>query len=133
VDERAASVTTLGEIMSREVLAAAPGASVSEVAGDMLRRRVGSAVVTGGSMLLGILTERDVLRAAASGADLTSSAVSEWMTLDPTTADPSMDAERAIEVMMSGGFRHLPVLQDGSLVGVVSLRDLVRTRVARGA
>jgi CBS domain-containing protein len=133
VDERAASVTTLGEIMSREVLAAAPGASVSEVAGDMLRRRVGSAVVTGGSMLLGILTERDVLRAAASGVDLTSSAVSEWMTLDPATADPSMDAERAIEVMMSGGFRHLPVLQDGSLVGVVSLRDLVRTRVARGA
>jgi CBS domain-containing protein len=81
--------------------------------------------------LLGIVTERDVLRAAASGADLSSSPVSEWMTNDPVTANPDMDADDAAEIMMSQGFRHLPVVEGKRVAGIVSLRDILRVRVRR--
>lgn len=117
--------------MTRDVFVTAPDAAVSDVAGSMLRGRFGSAIVMDGSMLLGIFTERDVLRAAASGGDLSSSRVSDWMTPDPVTAEPDMDADDAIELMMSNGFRHLPVLEGGRLAGVVSLRDIVRSQIAR--
>lgn len=122
---------TLNDIMTREVFTTAPGSPVAEVAASMLRSRVGSAVVTQGPMLLGILTERDVLRAAASGSDLTVSPVSEWMTPDPVTVDPETDADDAAEMMLSHGFRHLPVLQGGALEGIVSLRDILSIRIAR--
>jgi CBS domain-containing protein len=125
-------MTTLDEIMTRDVFLTEPGAAVSDVAGEMLRGRFGSALVVDGSTLLGIFTERDVLRAAASGADPTSSRVSDWMTTDPVTADPGMDADEAIETMMSHGFRHLPVLEAGRVAGIVSLRDIVRMRIGRG-
>jgi CBS domain-containing protein len=125
-------MTTLAEIMTRDVFVTEPGAPVSEVAGSMLRGRFGSALVVEGSIVLGIFTERDVLRAAASGADPASARVSEWMTTDPVTADPDTDADEAVEIMMSHGFRHLPVLEGGKLAGVVSLRDIVRMRIGRG-
>jgi CBS domain-containing protein len=124
-------MATLNDIMTREVFTADPGTPVAEVAARMLRSRVGSAVVTQGPMLLGIFTERDVLRAAASGTDLTSSAVSEWMTPDPVTVDPDTDADDAAEVMLSHGFRHLPVVEGGALAGIVSLRDILSIRIAR--
>ena len=82
-------------------------------------------------MLVGIFTERDVLRAAASGADLTSSPVSEWMTRDPVTAALDMDADDAAEIMMGQGFRHLPVVDGTTLLGIVSLRDILRVRIRR--
>jgi CBS domain-containing protein len=125
------AMTTIGTIMTREVFVTAPDASVSDVAGSMLRGRFGSAIVMEGSMLIGIFTERDVLRATASGGDPGSSRVSDWMTVDPVTAEPGMDADEAIELMMSNGFRHLPVLEDGRLTGVVSLRDIVRSQIGR--
>jgi CBS domain-containing protein len=121
------------EIMTADVFVTDPDATLTQVADEMLRRRFGSAVVSSGSMILGILTERDLLRAAAAGADVTSARVSEWMTADPITAEPTMDADEAIEVLMSHGFRHLPVLEGGALVGLVSLRDLVRTQIGRAA
>lgn len=122
---------TLNDIMTRDVLTAEPGAPVAEVAARMLKGRVGSAVVAQGPMILGILTERDVLRAAASGSDLTSSSVSEWMTPDPVTVEPETDADDAAEMMLSHGFRHLPVLRGTALEGIVSLRDILSIRIAR--
>jgi CBS domain-containing protein len=82
-------------------------------------------------VLVGIFTERDVLRAAASGSDLTRSPVSRWMTRDPETVGPHVDSERAAEIMLGGGFRHLPVVAGTALVGIVSLRDLLSLRVRR--
>lgn len=123
----------LTEIMTRDVFATAPDTSVAEVAASMLKGRFGSAVVMEGSVLMGIFTERDVLRAAAARADLTASKVSEWMTSDPVTAPPDMDASEAAEVMMSQGFRHLPVVEGVAVSGIVSLRDLLRTRVRRSS
>jgi CBS domain-containing protein len=121
----------LKEIMTGEVFTTTADTPVAQVAASMLKGRFGSAVVMEGSWLSGIFTERDVLRAAASGADLTSSPVSEWMTSDPETAEADMDASDATEVMMSRGFRHLPVVDGKTLIGIVSLRDILRTRIRR--
>ena len=98
--------------MSRELVRVARDDSIEDAAERMSGRRVGSALVFDGERLVGILTERDVLRAAASGKDLTASAASEWMTRDPETAEPGMDAEEAAALMLSKGFRHLPVCDD---------------------
>jgi CBS domain-containing protein len=124
-------MTTLSEIMTREVFITTPDTPVADVAEAMLKGRFGSAVVTQGSLLMGILTERDVLRAAASRADLNSSPVSEWMTNDPVTSTPETNADEAAEIMMSQGFRHLPVVEGKIVTGIVSLRDIMRTHIRR--
>jgi CBS domain-containing protein len=124
-------MATLKEIMTSDVFATTPSTSVADVAASMLKGRFGSAVVLEGSTLMGIFTERDVLRAAAARADLTSSRVADWMTGDPVTASPDMDAGEATEIMMSQGFRHLPVVDGNTIAGIVSLRDILRTRIRR--
>jgi CBS domain-containing protein len=104
-------VIQLRDIMTTEVLttsAERPGRGGHQHDGEA---RVGSAVVMEGSWLAGILTERDVLRAAASGSDLTESPVSEWMTRNPRTATCDMTVGEAAEVMLTHGFRHLPVVE----------------------
>lgn len=121
----------LAEIMTADVFTVAPESPVAAAAQAMVQGRLGSAVVMQGRMLIGIFTERDVLRAAASGTDLTQSPVSRWMTRDPETVERDVDAERAAEIMLGGGFRHLPVVEENALVGIVSLRDLLSTRVRR--
>ena len=125
------SVPTLGEIMTKDPFSVPPTATVSEVATQMVKAGVGSAIVMDGAWLSGIFTERDVLRAAASGKDLTSSKVADWMTPDPTTAEAGMEAEDAAQIMMSRGFRHLPVVDGNTVTGIVSLRDVLSTRVRR--
>jgi CBS domain-containing protein len=122
---------TLAEIMTGDVYTTTTDASVAEVAANMLKGRFGSAVVMDGSWIVGMFTERDVLRAAASGIDPKTAVVSDWMTPDPVTAAPGMDADDAAEVMMTQGFRHLPVVEGSSLKGIVSLRDVLRVRIRR--
>jgi CBS domain-containing protein len=124
-------VAQLGEIMSTDVVRTTAETPVSEVAQAMMKARVGSAIVMQGSWLIGILSERDVLRAAASGKDLTSSPASDWMTRDPTTAGPETSTEEAAQVMLQGGFRHLPVVERNEVRGVVSIRDLFAARIRR--
>ena len=122
---------TLGEIMTKEPFSVAPNTTVSEVAAEMVKARVGSAIVMDGAWLSGIFTERDVMRAAGSGKDLTAAKVGDWMTPDPMTAETDMEAEDAAQVMMSRGFRHLPVVDGSTVIGIVSLRDVLSTRVRR--
>jgi CBS domain-containing protein len=124
-------MTRLAEIMTTRVFTTAPETPVAEAAAAMVRGGFGSAVVLDGTVLAGIVTERDVLRAAASGAELTRSPVARWMTRDPQTAEADLDAERAAELMLGGGFRHLPVVEGNALVGIVSLRDLLSVRIRR--
>jgi CBS domain-containing protein len=106
---------------------------VAQVAAAMVRRKVGSALIMQARFLTGILTERDVLRAAASGSDLTNTPVSAWMTRDPEQASPDTTVEDAIQIMLLHGFRHLPVLEAREVLGVVSLRDLAAARIRRPA
>jgi CBS domain-containing protein len=124
---------TVRDLMTTRVVTASPDDPVANTAAAMVEQKVGSALIMQGRLLTGILTERDVLRAAASGSDLRSSPVSAWMTKDPEQASPETLAEDAIQLMLLHGFRHLPVLQAREVRGVVSLRDLAATRIRRPA
>jgi len=124
---------TVRDLMTTLVVAASPDETVAAAAAAMVRQKVGSALIMQGRFLFGILTERDVLRAAASGSDLTNSPVSAWMTRDPEAASPETTAEDAGQLMLLHGFRHLPVLEGREVCGVVSLRDLAAARIRRPA
>ena len=124
-------MTKLKDIMTTEVFTTGPDATVTEVAEAMVRGRFGSAIVIHGSWVDGIFTERDVLRAAASGKDLNALTVGEWMTKDPMTVGPDMESEEALQLMAANGFRHLPVVDGKDVLGIVSLRDVMSTRIAR--
>lgn len=122
-------MVALRDIMTSDVRTVTPDTSVAEAAGIMMRGRFGSVLVTTGSTLVGILTERDVLRTAAEGGDTSVETVRNWMTADPITAGPDVDTEDAERTMLSGGFRHLPVVVTGEILGIVSLRDLLSARI----
>lgn len=124
---------TVRDVMTTRVVAAGPDDPVAGAAAAMVRHKVGSALIMQGRLLAGILTERDVLRAAASGNDLRSSPVSAWMTKDPEQASPDTTVDDAAQLMLLHGFRHLPVLDGRELLGVVSLRDLAAARIRRPA
>jgi glucose-6-phosphate 1-dehydrogenase len=120
----------IGDIMTRNVYTVTGDVCVADVAKAMAKGRFGSSVVVDGDgRLAGMLTERDVLRAAASGADLTTATAAECMTADPTTATVDTDIADAAEIMGSRGFRHLPVVVDDRVVGIVSQRDVLSARI----
>jgi CBS domain-containing protein len=118
-------MATVDEIMSRNLLTVAAGASVAEVVRQMHEREVGAVLVVEGERLAGIFTERDVLHAAASGR-LEAATVGELMSAHPETIDASDTTGHAAAMMIHGGFRHLPVEKEGELAGIVSMRDLMR-------
>jgi CBS domain-containing protein len=113
------------EHMSRDLLTVAPGERLTAVAQRMVDRDVGAALVTDDSGLTGILTERDVLRSVAAGAQ-DDSVVSDWMTRDPETMAPDEPTLHAAVLMIHGGFRHLPLVDGDDVVGMLSIRDLMR-------
>jgi CBS domain-containing protein len=118
---------TIHDVMSTELVTVAPTASVAEAASVMSAKHVGSAIVlTEDGALAGIFTERDILRALASDFDAAAHTVDEWMSRDPATIGAGATVSEALNRMLEEGFRHLPVLEDGALIGVVSLRDLSR-------
>jgi CBS domain-containing protein len=121
----------LRDLMSTRVATTTPATPVALAAAVMVEANAGSAVVMEGRFLAGILTERDVLRAAASGQDLSASLVSAWMTPDPHSASPDTSAEEAAQIMLLHGFRHLPIVEGRAVCGVVSLRDLFAARIRR--
>ena len=124
-------MVALADVMTSDVVTLSSEASVGDAAKVMVRGGFGSVVIVQGRMLLGILTERDVLRAAAAEDDLRAASVERWMTPEPDTALPDLDTEEAVSLMLSRGFRHLPVVLDGELLGMVSLRDVLSARIAR--
>jgi CBS domain-containing protein len=115
------------EHMSRDLLTVEPAERLGEVAQRMVDRDVGAALVTEGTRLLGILTERDVLRAVAT--ERVGGPVSESMTPHPDTIEADEESGRAAALMIHGGFRHLPVVEGETVVGMISIRDLVRLSV----
>lgn len=127
-----AEKVTLRDLMHVQVVSVDPDEPVAAAAAAMVRAKAGSALVLQGKFLAGILTERDVLRAAASGGDLATTAVSAWMTKDPEAASPDTTVEDAAQLMLLHGFRHLPVVERREVRGVVSLRDLFAARIRRG-
>ena len=116
----------LGDAMSSDLLVVTPDHTLGEAAEKMSNRGVGAALVLDAGRLLGILTERDLLRAVASRVDAGKARVREWMTEDPVTAPQTMAIGRAARIMVTRGFRHLPILDGERTIGIVSLRDIVR-------
>ncbi len=111
--------------MSSDVLSVSPSETIERAAQMMVERRVGSAVVVKNGDLQGILTERDILRAVARGLVPWNTEVVDCMTATPVTVSSQDSSEDALRLMRQGDFRHLPVLDDGTLTGIVSLRDIV--------
>jgi citrate synthase len=116
---------TVGEIMSKPPVTATPDESVAAAAARMGEQRVGSVIVVDGDRPVGILTERDLVRLSAGGSD-GAEPVSKWMTPDPDSVGPDVEATTAFARLAERGYRHIPVVDDGHLVGVVSMRDLMR-------
>jgi CBS domain-containing protein len=121
-------MTSVGDVMSRSLLTVESTTALAKAAERMCDLNVGAILVLSGDSVSGILTERDVLRAVAQGG-VEGTNVAAWMTRDPETVDTDESTSQAASIMIHGGFRHLPVLNDGKPVGIVSIRDLMRVVV----
>jgi CBS domain-containing protein len=111
--------------MTHSLLTTSADATIGQAAAQMAERGVGAVVVLEGDAIAAILTERDVMRVVAGGHD-GSARVGDWMTRHPDTIEPSDSTDHAASLMIHGGFRHLPVVDGGKVVGIVSIRDLMK-------
>jgi citrate synthase len=119
----------VADVMSAPVVTASVHEPVAEVAARMETHSVGSVVVVDGDRPVGILTERDLVRHSAglaNGVAGKNGDVADWMTPDPDVVDPTVSVQEAFTSLTGRGYRHIPVVEDGHLTGIVSLRDLMR-------
>lgn len=123
-------MASVKEHMNPYVLTARPDQTLEQAAQAMVERKVGAAVVLTQGTVVGIITERDVMRAVARGLVPWNTSLEEIMTKDPLFAVPDTTIHDAIALMLDHGFRHLPVIDDGKLVGIVSARHLLRASEA---
>jgi CBS domain-containing protein len=115
------------DAMTPTVLTVGPTHTIRQVAQAMAARKVGAAVVLDpDSEGPGILTERDVLMAIAAGQDLDAELAADHLTPEAVVATPDWDLDKAAAAMVAGGFRHLVITDDDEVVGVLSVRDIVR-------
>ena len=115
------------DVMTPAVLTVGPAHTLREVARYMAKRRVGAAVVLDADLDgPGILTERDLLEAVAAGQDLDREVAADHLTPDAVVGEPDWDLDQAAAAMVAGGFRHLVICDGTGVVGVVSVRDIVR-------
>jgi len=125
---------TVAEILSgkgREVATITPERTIGEVVDELVRRRIGALVVVEGrDRVAGIISERDIVRALAKrGADLLAEKVGSIMTREVVTCGESETINRVMGRMTRGRFRHLPVVENGRLAGIVSIGDVVKARI----
>lgn len=114
------------------VVTVAPSATVSEAAKILAEKRIGTVVVSddGGSTAIGILSERDIVRElAASGSGCLTHSVESYMTKDLVTATRQETVEDILARMTQGRFRHMPIVEEGKLVGIVTLGDVVKAQL----
>ena len=120
--------------MSKVVLTVNPGHTLREAARQMAERGVGAAVVIDPDQPgPGIVTERDLLESIGKGQSPDSEKVGDHLSANLTFAEPEWSLERAAEAMVRGKFRHLVVVDGGDMIGVLSMRDIVRCWVSEGA
>jgi CBS domain-containing protein len=119
---------TVGEIVKPGFIVVAPEDTLGEVAERMSAQNVGAVVVKDFGRLIGVLTERDMLRAMAARVHTSDARVRQWMTENPITADPETTFEEAQAIMLEKGFRHLPVVDGETILGIVSLRRIMGGR-----
>ena len=117
-------MATIGDLMTEDVLTVAPEDTLGEAAAKMTEQGIGAVVVSDFGRMIGILSERDIMRAVADRVHSSEARVREWMTPDPVTATPDTPVDEAGRTMLEHGFRHLPVVEGERAIGIVSLRDV---------
>jgi CBS domain-containing protein len=117
-------MTKVREVMKTSLHTVTPSTTLGEAVTLMAHHRIGSALVMDGMQLVGIFTERDTVRAISQTHDAPAHEIASWMTHNPTTVGPDEDVDSALRTMLDHGFRHLPVVENGTVVGMVSMRDL---------
>ena len=116
---------TIRELVGGEVVEIEDSRTLREATRLMTANEVGALAIGHDGRLVGIITERDVLRACAEDTDLDSVPVRAWMTRDPDSLDPDMEVEAAADWMLAAGYRHLPVVEGVGLVGMISVIDIL--------
>ncbi len=125
---------TVGAVLKNKnnnIISVAPTATMLEVAEIITARRIGAVLVLDGAGgVAGIVSERDVAKGLARhGAKILDMQAQDLMTRSVTTATPQTTVDEAMSIMDAGYFRHLPVLEEGRLIGIISIRDLVKYRI----
>lgn len=116
---------------SQDIVTIKPEATVRDLVALLAQHNIGAAVVSSdGTSVSGIVSERDVVRQLNGNDQALSASVADIMTTDVRTCEPTSSLAEVRQVMTEGRFRHLPVVQDGRLVGVVSIGDVVKNHIA---
>ena len=123
-------MTPIRDVMRTDFVTAAPEDTLGETAEKMVDRGVGAAAVRDYGRLIGIITERDLMKAIAGRVHTSEARVREWMTDEPVTAGPDMDVDEAATIMVENNFRHLPVCEGEQIVGMLSLRRAVAAQLS---
>jgi CBS domain-containing protein len=121
-----AAVGTIVDLMTADVVAVAPEDTLGEAAAKMTEKGIGAVVVSDFGRMIGILSERDIMRAVADRIHSSEARVREWMTADPVTATTETSVEEAGRTMLENGFRHLPVVEGERAIGMLSIRDVAQ-------
>lgn len=115
---------------SQDIVTISPDATVRDLIALLATHNIGAAVVSGdGTSVAGIVSERDVVRRLNGNDAALGASVAEIMTSDVQTCEPSSSLDEVRSIMTDGRFRHLPVVEDGRLVGVVSIGDIVKNHI----
>lgn len=125
------NVATILQYKGGNVVTTRPGSSVAEIVSLLCDARIGAVVISSDHVRVeGIVSERDIMRALAQyGSDALSMTAENIMTRDVVTCTPDDIAGELMAVMTAGRFRHIPVCEEGALVGIISIGDVVRVRV----
>ena len=115
----------LGALVGGSAAVIGPEATVADAAETLVSSGLGSLGVIDKRQLIGIFTERDVVRCVSDGTDPEDVQVHDWMSDAPDTFSPDVDCEEAAAWLLEVGYRHMPVMEDGELLGIVSIRDIL--------
>ncbi len=118
--------TLIGSVMRTSVASIQPEVTLRRAAAELARAEVGTLAIMDGDAVVGMVSERDIVRALATGADPDEALVASVMSRQPRYLTLGDDVASAVDIMAAAGIRHLPVVDDGELVGIVSIRDLAK-------
>ena len=119
-------MSTLGELMHDTFVSVAPEDTIGEAAQKMVDAGRGAAAVSDFGRLVGILTDRDVLRSVAARTHSSEERVRSWMTSEPIAVGADTTPEEAARIMLDHGFRHLPIVEGERAIGIISIRSVLR-------
>jgi len=121
----------LGSLVGGRATVIGLEATIADAAEALIEDGVGSLGVVDGRRLVGIITERDLVRAIASGVDPEEELIGDWMSDAPDTFSPEVEVSEAASWLLEVGYRHMPVMQEGELLGIVSIRDILWSLISR--